>query len=128
MWLESLGIETPPFTLQSRNPTPAEIRRVLDSLAGYRAEYRISERLWDADVSSVEPNNHSRACIWVQNFNGDENEPHEFCFHKGWIELNLLITQRLSEICEPLLVISDATGTPIVITPETDLEAAVAEA
>lgn len=128
-WLKALGIETPPsFTVQSRNPTPAEIRSVLEGLPSYRVEYSVGERRWDADIRSTEPSNQSWACVWVHKFNGDENEPHEFSFHKGWIELNLLIAQKLSEVSGALLVIPDSTGTPIVVTPETDLEAAIAAA
>jgi len=111
-WLEVYGVVLPQPWPAHRNPSPAEIRAVLDPQPAYRVEYSIGPGLWDAWISTADQ---QRTAIWVRNFSGDEDAPHEFFFHKGSETLNIQILEQLAPVCGPLVLVSDAQGLPMVV-------------
>ncbi len=129
LWLEQHGIATPSIPATNRYPTLRELRAILAQLDGYAVTYRIGSAGCDIDVVGTNADRaDSYACIWTRGFSGDEDTPLPFSFHKGWPDLNLEITRRLSVICGPLLFVSHSVGVPILVTPIIDIQQALAEA
>ena len=118
-WIESEGcVPCPPPTGQERNPTPAEIRQVLCGMADCQAVYHVRPHYWTAEVGN--PTTRQGATIYIPDFSGDEQEPHDFQFDKSSPELVLRIASGLSRVCGPMACIPDTGETPIVVTPDTD--------
>jgi hypothetical protein len=111
-WLQEHGVFLPRSWPASRYPTPAEIRAVLDQQPAYTVEYRSGPGLWDAWIDTA---NRQRTAIWVRNFSGDEDAPHEFFFHKGSEELNIQILEHLPPVCGPLVLINSSAVVPILV-------------
>jgi hypothetical protein len=128
-WLEQHGITVPPITATNRYPSLRELRAVLAQLDGYAVTYRIGPEGCDIDIVGAKPSGETTyACIWTRGFQGDEAMPLEFSFHKGWPDLNLEITRRVSEICGPLVFVSYSVGVPIVVTPDINIHQALTQA
>jgi hypothetical protein len=110
-----------------RNPTPRELRTVLDELSGYTVDYRIGPGNWQADVEANTGFRlfRSTALVNVIDFQGDEASPHLFCFEKGDLRLNILIVERLSRLCGSLFVVPDTGAQPLLVTPGTDPKDAI---
>lgn len=122
-WLKSEGISFPPLSPSNRNPTPAEIEEVLAKLEGYtfKVSRNLSRNTWYADVSSiVDTANRPWAEITVLDYRSDD-DPHSFSFTNGWQESILLVTERLTHICGPLVMADGSDGRPYLITPGMDL-------
>ena len=128
-WLEQHGIRVPPLSVANRYPTLLELRAVLAELEGHVVRYHIGPAGCDSDI--VGTNMYGEeiyACIWTRGFQGDEDTPLAFSFHKGWRDLNLEITRRLSVICGPLVFVSHSVGVPILVTSDINIQQALAEA
>jgi hypothetical protein len=129
LWLEQHGIATPPIPATNRYPTLHELRAVLAQLDGYTITYRIGPSGCDIDIVGTNADEaDGYACIWTREFSGDEDTPLAFSFHKGWQDLNLEITRRLSMICGPLAFVSHSVGVPILVRPDIDIHQAFVEA
>jgi len=129
LWLEQHGIATPPIPATNRYPTLHELRSVLAQLDGYTITYRIGPSGCDIDIVGTNADGADvYACIWTREFSGDEDTPLAFSFHKGWQDLNLEITRRLSMICGPLAFVSHSVGVPILVRPDIDIHQALVEA
>jgi hypothetical protein len=110
-----------------RNPTPRELRTVLDELSGYTVDYLVGPGNWQADVDAktgLRPFR-STTLVSVIDFQGEETTPHLFCFEKGDLTLNILIVERLSRLCGPLFVVPDTGARPLLVTPGIDPKDAV---
>lgn len=120
--LQHHGMIPPTHSESSRNPTPQELREVLDSLSGYRVEYLVSQNNWQALVEAKKgfPLLRSTTLVDVVDFQGNESIPRIISFEKGDLVLNILIVERLSRICGTLLVLSDTGAKPLVIVPGID--------
>jgi hypothetical protein len=105
-----------------RNPTPRELRGVLDELTDFTVDYFVSQDNWQADIraNAGVPLLRSTALLNVIDFQGDETMPHLICFEKGDMKLNILIVERLSRICGTLYVIPDTGARPLPVTPGID--------
>ena len=124
--LEAFGITIAVDQSPSRYPTPREIRAVLDQLDGYAVTYHVDAYTWWADVTDAVDPQHARwTSLIVQDFEGVEDEPHEFYFAKGWEDLIIQIVEKLSRVCGPLVLIDDINWMPLLITPETDVGSAL---
>jgi hypothetical protein len=124
-WLEQHGIEVPPLVMDNRYPTLREIRAVLSQMDGYGATYHAGPSGCGIDIGGTNRRGEEGyASIWIPGFCGDEDEPLAFSFHKGWCNLNLEITRRLSSICGPLVFVSHSIGVPILVTEDTDIDQA----
>jgi hypothetical protein len=114
---------TPPSPSKpSRNPSPQELRAVLDELSGYTTDYLVSPGNWQASVDAITglPFFRSGTVVSVVDFQGDETMPHIFYFEKGDPKLNILIVERLSRLCGPLFVFPDTGARPLLVTPVID--------
>jgi hypothetical protein len=109
----------------SRFPSARELLNVLDSLTGYTTDYHVSQVNWQATVSSIDGTAGGAWCaINIRGYRGNEDEPAEFYFAKGWECVILLICERLSRVCGPLAVFPDTGDVPICVSPGLDLAAA----
>ncbi len=103
-WLRSCGIELPSPLPPSRDPTPDELRAVLDHLVGCRVEYTVAEDEFDADVSNTADESDG-AVIWVNYKGGPKDQPLEHIFfHRGSKEMVLRIVGGLARLCGPFAV------------------------
>lgn len=105
-----------------RNPTPRELREVLDDLSGYTVDYLVSKDNWQADIRAKKgvPLFRPTALLNVIDYHGDETTPHLICFEKGDPRFNILIVERLSRICGLLFIIPDTGAQPLAVTPGVD--------
>jgi hypothetical protein len=111
----------------SRNPSPQDLRAVLDELPGHAAEYFVGTGNWQASVEAAGGWRlfRSETLISVVDFRGDETMPHVFYFDKGDPKLNILIVERLSRLCGPLFVFPETGARPLLVTPGIDPREAV---
>jgi hypothetical protein len=112
----------PPSSGLSSNPSPLELRTVLDDLPGHTTDYFVSPDNWQASVEAVTGLRLFRpsTLITVVDFRGDETMPHLFYFDGGDPKLNVLVAERLSRLCGPLLVFPDTGARPLLVTPGID--------
>lgn len=125
--LRHYDMVSPVLSKPGRNPTPQELRTVLDELAGYTTAYFVSPGNWQASVEAstgLRPFR-SSTLVNVVNFLGDETIPHLFYFEKGDVKLNILIVERLSRLCGPFYVFPDTGVQPLLVTPGIDPAKAV---
>jgi hypothetical protein len=115
-------IVPPSASEPGRNPSPQELRAVLDDLPGYKTDYLVSPGNWQASVGATTGLRlfRSETLISVVDFRGDETLPHLFYFDKGDLRLNILIVERLSRLCGPLFVFPDTGARPFLVTPGID--------
>ncbi len=119
VWLRSEGVFHPPFSAKNRNPTPREIETVLAGLPDYKFEISRNRerRTWYADVSWAQnPAEGPWTEIAIRDYR-DDDLPHEFYFTRGWLEIILLVTERLSHFCGPLVITDDSCTLPYLVRP-----------
>ena len=113
----------PPSPGLSRNPSPLELRTVLDGLPGYyTTDYLVGPGNWQASVEAASGLRifRSETLISVVDYSGNETAPHVFYFDEGDPRLNILIVERLSRLCGPLFVFPDTGGRPLLVRPGID--------
>jgi hypothetical protein len=120
--LRFYDIVPPSASEPGRNPSPRELRAVLDDLPGYKADYLVSPENWQASVEAITGLRlfRSETSISVVDFRGDETMPHLFYFDKGDLRLNIFIVERLSRLCGPLVIFPDTGARPLLVTPGID--------
>ena len=104
-WLEEQGLNLPEPGLSSRYPTPNEIREAIESIEDCDTEYFTGSSTWQVTVSKNEAS--AWTSIVVKDYSmspGEDDEPHDFYFEKGWVELIVDILQRLSIKCGPFVL------------------------
>jgi hypothetical protein len=106
----------------SRNPSPQELRSVLDDLPGYTTDYVVSPDNWQASVEATTGWRllRSETLVSVVDYRGNETMPHLFYFDMGDPKLNILIVERLSRLCGPLFIFPDTGARPLLVTPGID--------
>ena len=121
-WLESEGVASPERDTPSRWPTPRELRAVLTEMNGCDVTYRDNtDGGWDAEVVERPVDSRSQhATIWTKQL-ASTDVPAPFSFHKSSVELALVILERLSHVCGPLVLVDDSTMAPMVVTPGCDV-------
>jgi hypothetical protein len=112
-WLVHADIPLPGMTPPGRYPSPAEIRRVIESIPGIRAAYQVSPSVWQVTVTSRK--DVTWASLLIRNFSGDVDEPHPFYFEAGWDEIIVLVTSHLAKRCGPLVLLHDSGAPPQVV-------------
>ena len=125
--LRTYGMVPPSVPGPSREPSPQDLRTVLDALPGYATDYLASPGNWQASVKATTGLRLFRpgTLITVVDFQGDEARPHLFYFDKGEPTLNILIVERLSRLCGPLFVFPDTGARPLLVAPGIDPRDAV---
>lgn len=112
-WLVHLDVPLPAVTPSGRYPSPARIRKVIDSIPGIQADYLISESVWQVTVRSRK--DIAWAILTVKAYTGDPQTAHEFYFSAGWDEMILLVTLSLANYCGPLVLMHDSGAPPQVV-------------
>ncbi|KAA3647888.1 MAG: hypothetical protein DWQ07_02560 [Chloroflexi bacterium] len=121
-WIEDWGLSLPYYERESRNPTPNEVRKVLNKLDGITENFRVDDKTWGAYIE--DSNGQRMAYINCDDFQGDENEPSRLSFDGDSNALFCLrVVQQLTNVCGPLaMVITTGSGDPVIITPDTSPE------
>jgi hypothetical protein len=124
--LRHFDMVPPPSSGSGRNPSPRELRTILDDLPGHAAEYHVSPTNWQATVVAKSGLWLFRAntLVSVVDYRGDEALPHLFYF-EGDAKLNILIAEGLSRLCGPLYLFPDTGAQPVLVTPGIDPAEAV---
>jgi hypothetical protein len=120
--LRSYNIVPPSPSSPCTNPSPQQVRTVLDELPGYTIDYFVSPGNWQASVEATAglPLFRSGTLVSIVDFQGDETRPHLFYFEGGDAKLNIRIVERLSRRCGPLFVFPDTGARPLLVTPGLD--------
>ena len=123
-WLEEAGVEMPQDAGKRRNPTPAEIRAVCDSLEGFGVEYNSSakNKFWQANVEGNTKATRNRGTLLnIDNWGGSESRRYKIGFEKGDPDVSLKIVHGLTGKCGPLMIVPDSDE-PIVVWAEADVK------
>ena len=112
-WLVHLDLPLPSTTPSGRYPSPAEIRAGIDQMPGLRVSYFVSDKVWEAAMTSRK--DVSWAILSVKDYTGDPDHQHHFCFTAGWDEIIILATSHLVKICGPLVLLPDAGDLPQLV-------------
>jgi|GEM_PF-1249117 len=131
-WLHDFGIVLPSST-ESRFPTLREIYFVLEHLEDCTFDsandYFTGGTHWEADIIKRDCFDDQGVGEWanlcVMNYQGNDDTPLAFYFRKGFVRLMILIVQRLTEICGPLVIVQNSGYIPLLVTPETDIDQVV---
>ncbi len=117
-WLRGANLSVPTCDRPSRNPTPAEVRRVCDGLPGIVVGYNVRPgKVWQATLSgATDPEHEPWTSINIDPFTGDESEPHPIGFSKGWPVLIHRVANALATVCGPLVVYPDTGDPPAILT------------
>lgn len=115
-WLESHGINPPPQS--GRFPSPRELISVLDHIDHTTMEM-VRRNQYHITLTDRQ---HPHDGPWVSliiNWSGacdssDADKPQEFHFDAGWISLMEHITDHLTRMCGPLMLIPHSDGAPIL--------------
>ena len=126
-WLKKYKIDIPPLPENNRYPSLQEIKGVLDNLEGYQVTYEIDRQHWRAHVVSNQSPQRKWAKLHVTDVPENEQSPQDFWFEQGDPGVNLLILQRLSHTCGPLIMSADANAVPILVTADSDISQVLAD-
>jgi hypothetical protein len=119
----------PPAAPDGRNPTIAEVRAVLDALAGHRIEYEpvpAAGESWGASITSLVPETGPWTTLRVLRYAG-ESAPTDIAFHKGWPQVIFTIVAALANECGTLVLWPDTGGAPAVVPPGANLHGLLAQ-
>lgn len=122
-WLDANQIAHPQAIGETRNPTPGELRKVLQSLTGIhieydvRLEYDLSANIgtYGAFITTDDTGETPWTQVNVSDYAG-EHQPHHIWFDKGWPSLILRILIKLTALTGPLLLVPDTRERPVVVT------------
>jgi hypothetical protein len=112
------AVQNPETSSTDRRPTPREVVQVLQGIAGYEATITANRDSgeWHATIQSCDPGNPSWTALRISDYR-DDDSPHDLCFHKGFPEVVLLVVERLTRFCGPLVVVNDSGSSPTVVRP-----------
>lgn len=128
-WLQKNGTKVDHSDGRSRYPTLSELREVLSSLDGYASEERTGGNSVDFEISDIDDNGSGwSATIWAKSEDNkltfpDDDEVVRFTFHKGDPELVVLICEKLTRRCGPLVLILDFDGRALLVDGKVEAEA-----
>jgi hypothetical protein len=122
--LAQLGHRGTPSQADGRNPTPAEIRRVVGGLSGFKCSFNDPPRLgriWQACVEHAgDPDRGGWTLINMSQYAG-ERAPADIWFEKGWPDLIVQIAIGLAEACGPLVIVPDTGESPLLVNARDDV-------
>lgn len=113
-WLAGHGVACP-AGVTGRNASAAEVRAALGEIADVRYHQRpgTGGAGWQIDVMHRTDPANGRWTSIRSSAVRDERGP--IAFHKGWADLIIEITHRLSARVGPLVLIPDTGGTPLPV-------------
>ena len=122
-WLDSEGISHPDSSAADRRPTPREVTELLRDLPGFRTTITANKQSgeWHAMIESSDPTDPSWTVVRISDYR-DDDAPHDLCFHKGFPRVVLLVVERLTRLCGPLVVVNDSGSLPVVVRPGDSIE------
>ena len=123
-WLLENNVAIPSTLPESRFPTLLELMSVVEQLDGYTVTMTLSNATNTAEYRSGRP---AGLLCWVVNYDlglqtGRQPRPPEvgdtvqFNFHKGSPELAVVIAEKLTRYCGPLVLIRDLDASPLLVT------------
>jgi hypothetical protein len=132
-WLRENGLLAPSPLPESRLPTLGELKAVVDQLGGYKSSVGLSKITKTVDIEVVDQRGYQAGwstTVWASKWNDRTKPPEdgdtvEFNFHKGSPELAVIIVERLTRICGPLILIDTSGSRPLLVTAGLDPPQAV---
>ena len=113
-WLMQNGVDCPAGQ-SGRNPSPAEVRAALGEMTNVRYHQSPGDKGsgWQIDVMDrIDPGNGRWTSI---RSSGARDDRAPIAFHKGWSDLIIEITYRLSARTGPLVLFPDTGGPPLPV-------------
>jgi hypothetical protein len=134
-WLVELAVPLPDVNDARRPPTLRDVRDAVASLDDYEVRESVSAATGSLDMEVVDRRGYWggwSTTLWVKAAEGDQpsagdDAPVGVTFHKGSPELAVLIAERLTRVCGPLVLIEASEALPLVVRPGIDAERAVSE-
>lgn len=123
-WLRENGLPAPSPFPNSRLPTYGELKAVVDQLEGYRSRVRQSKVTKTVDIAVVDQRGYQAGwytTVWASKWNDrtqppEDSDTAEFSFHKGDPERAVVIVERLTHFCGPLVLIDTSGSRPLLVT------------
>ena len=112
-WLVQSGLAVPEAIPAGRYPTPQEIRRVMEGLAGVKTDYLVGRSDWQVTLRYRK--DVGWATLAIERYTGYSDVPHRFTFVGGWEELILQATAALAKHCGPLVLLPESGALPRIV-------------
>lgn len=121
-WLQQHGIVPNVPYVWGRDPSVAEMRRVLHALPGFETTFEGDPQLTSISIYPVGRTGYDSHYSWLcLDDYPNEETPCGFYFDNGDPKIHLVVLQHLSRVCGTLLLVDDMTATPVLVDPATDL-------
>jgi len=85
----------------------------MEGLPGVQTDYLVGRDAWQ--VTLRERKDVGWATLSVEDFCGEIDVPHSFCFTDGWDELILQAAVGLARICGPLVLLPESGARPQIV-------------
>jgi hypothetical protein len=112
-WLVTADVPLPGMIPEGRYPSPSEIKAVIDAIPGIRAEYLITDKVWQVTVTSRSDVTWAR--LVMRDYDGDVESIHSFYFEAGWDEIIVLVVSHLARKYGPFVLLHDSGAPPQVV-------------
>jgi len=120
---QSMGLTLPRQPQPSRSPTVHDFRAILESWEGY--DYGEDIKSKNLCICVNAPDGYDRTFVYIDDYEADQTEQERIDrlhFNNGSLELLVALTERLTKLCGPLLLIEDGL-IAIIVTPGTPPDA-----
>ena len=121
-WLSEFGIAYASLEKTGRYPTPAEIVQILAGADLIEANYPSGKTEGFSGVLITDEylTGTTSTVLNVVEFSGNSHRPHRIWFEKGSPWLILYLTEKLTHVCGPLIVVPDDSEIPVLVRPGDD--------
>jgi hypothetical protein len=110
-WLREYEMDLPQNAPYGRDPTPSEVRKVLDGLQDCHVDYVVNSAIWSAEIRCAD--DHTSINVL---FSGNEDVPFDLSF-RGGDEIVIHILRELAKVCGTFLLLTNGEY-PTFIFPD----------
>jgi hypothetical protein len=132
-WLLENNVAIPSMLPDIRFPTLRELMSVAEQLDGYTVTMALSNAANTVDIEVVDRRGYHAGwstTVWASKLDDKSRPPEDgdtvqFNFHKGSPELAVVIAEKLTRFCGPLVLVQDLDASPLLVTMGIDPQRAV---
>ena len=131
-WLAENGTQRPSPLPESRLPSLREVKAAVGHLEGHVVQVRDAGAVHAVDIDVADDRDPRGRCttIWTKRADEVPEQPGDddsvrLTFHKGHPELAVLVVERLTHVCGPLVLVRDVDACPLLVEKGTDPRQAV---